>query len=200
MDKFDLVEQFWSECDAVEQVPGKVSGALVFKGTRVPVSALFNNIGHMNITEFTSQFPVDKQQAQTVLEYISKLLDETALIRKRDISSIVLGDTVPTLDYISALLNPKFQECGIEKAIVFGSRARGDSCPHSDLDLLVIADTPVPYHERLVEFKDIILAWVKENSCSIDMIVLTPQEWKDTKNKQGGFASSVIKEGILIYG
>lgn len=199
MDKFDLVEQFWSECDAVEQVPGKLSGALVFKGTRVPVSALFNNIGHMDVTEFTSQFPVDKQQIQTVLEYISKLLDETALIRKSDIS-IVLEDTVPTLDDISALLNPKFQEYGIEKAIVFGSRARGDFCPHSDLDLLVIADTPVPYHERLVEFKDIILAWVKENNCSIDMIVLTPQEWKNTRNKKGSFASSVIKEGKLIYG
>lgn len=86
MDKFDLVEQFWSECDAVEQVPGKVSGALVFKGTRVPVSALFNNLGHMDITEFTSHFPVDKQQIQAVLEYISKLLDEAALALPRPLS------------------------------------------------------------------------------------------------------------------
>ena len=82
MDKFDLVERFWSGCDAVEQVPGKVSGAWVFKGTRVPVSALFNNLSRMDITEFASHFPVDKQQVQTVLEYISKLLDETALARK----------------------------------------------------------------------------------------------------------------------
>ena len=82
MNRLDVVKRFWSGCDAVEQVPGKVSGALVFKGTRVPVSALFNNLGHMDIAEFTSHFPVDQQQVKAVLEYISKLLDETALARR----------------------------------------------------------------------------------------------------------------------
>ena len=118
----------------------------------------------------------------------------------KDDISVVLGDTVPTLDDISALLNPKFREYGIEQAIVFGSYARGDSRPHSDLDLLVIADTQVPYYKRSLEFKDIIMTTINEIGCSIDMIILTPREWKDTKNRQGGFASSVIKEGKLIYG
>jgi hypothetical protein len=34
----------WSKCAAVERVPGKVSGAWLFKGTRVPVTALFENL------------------------------------------------------------------------------------------------------------------------------------------------------------
>ena len=34
----------WSECKSVERVPGRVSGAWVFKGTRLPVRALFENI------------------------------------------------------------------------------------------------------------------------------------------------------------
>ena len=34
----------WSQCDAVESIPGKVSGAWVLKGTRMPVSAIFENI------------------------------------------------------------------------------------------------------------------------------------------------------------
>ena len=34
----------WSKCPAVESVPGKVSGAWVFKDTRLPVSALFGNL------------------------------------------------------------------------------------------------------------------------------------------------------------
>jgi hypothetical protein len=33
----------WSECQAVESVPGKVSGAWVFKGTRTPVAVVFEN-------------------------------------------------------------------------------------------------------------------------------------------------------------
>ena len=35
----------WSKCPSVESVPGKVSGAWVFKGTRLPVSALFGQPG-----------------------------------------------------------------------------------------------------------------------------------------------------------
>jgi uncharacterized protein (DUF433 family) len=34
----------WSECPAVESIPGKVSGAWVLKGTRMPVSAIFENL------------------------------------------------------------------------------------------------------------------------------------------------------------
>ena len=34
----------WSQCPAVERVPGKVSGAWLFRGTRVPVKALFENL------------------------------------------------------------------------------------------------------------------------------------------------------------
>lgn len=34
----------WSICPAVESVPGKVSGAWVFRGTRIPVSAVFENL------------------------------------------------------------------------------------------------------------------------------------------------------------
>jgi hypothetical protein len=34
----------WSQCPAVESVPGKVSGAWVLKGTRMPVSAIFENL------------------------------------------------------------------------------------------------------------------------------------------------------------
>lgn len=114
--------------------------------------------------------------------------------------SIVLGDTVPTLDDISYLLNPQFQAYGIEKAIVFGSHARGDARPQSDLDLLVIADTQVPYYERLVEFKEIIMTWIKKYGYGIDMIVLTPEEWTETKKKGRGLASSITKEGKPIYG
>jgi uncharacterized protein (DUF433 family) len=66
----------WSSCHAVERVPGKVSGAWVFRGTRVPVSALFENLeGGATIDEFMEWFPgVTRQQVETVLEHTQQSL------------------------------------------------------------------------------------------------------------------------------
>ena len=41
----------WSQCPAVESIPGKRSGAWVFRGTRTPVSAVFENLQDMNVDE-----------------------------------------------------------------------------------------------------------------------------------------------------
>ena len=66
----------WSSCRAVERVPGKVSGAWVFRGTRVPVSALFENLeGGATIDEFMEWFPgVTRQQVEAVLEHTQQSL------------------------------------------------------------------------------------------------------------------------------
>ncbi|MEL6552928.1 MAG: DUF433 domain-containing protein [Cyanobacteria bacterium J06621_11] len=64
----------WSTCEAVEQSPGRVSGAWVFRGTRVPVSALFENLEDgVNIEEFVQWFPgVTTHQTRQVLEHAAK--------------------------------------------------------------------------------------------------------------------------------
>ena len=66
----------WSQCSAVESVPGKVSGAWTFRGTRVPVKALFDNLEDgATIREFLEWFPgVTKQQVEAVLEFASESL------------------------------------------------------------------------------------------------------------------------------
>lgn len=63
----------WSHCPAVEREPGRVSGAWIFRGTRVPVRALFENIeGGASVDDFLEWFPgVTRQQVDVVLEYIS---------------------------------------------------------------------------------------------------------------------------------
>lgn len=63
----------WSSCPAAERDPGRVSGAWVFKGTRVPVRALFENIeGGASVDEFMEWFPdVTRQQVEAVLECVS---------------------------------------------------------------------------------------------------------------------------------
>ncbi len=66
----------WSQCSAVERVPGKVSGAWVFKNTRVPVRALFENIEDGATTnDFPAWFPgVTREQVEAVLEHAQQSL------------------------------------------------------------------------------------------------------------------------------
>ena len=67
----------WSKCPAVESVPGKVSGAWVFKDTRLPVSALFGNFAEgATVHDFIEWFGgVDEAQVRAVLEFIVQDLD-----------------------------------------------------------------------------------------------------------------------------
>lgn len=70
----------WSSCSTVERVPGKVSGAWVFRGTRVPVKALFENLEDgASIDEFLHWFPgVTRQQVAAVLEHTQQSLQTEA--------------------------------------------------------------------------------------------------------------------------
>lgn len=64
----------WSSCLAVERNPERVSGAWVFRGTRVPVSTLFENLedGAL-VSQFVEWFPgVTLEQVRTVLEHAAR--------------------------------------------------------------------------------------------------------------------------------
>jgi len=64
----------WSTCPAVERDPAKVSGAWLFRGTRVPVSALFENLeGGATVEQFLGWFPgVGREQVDSVLEHAAR--------------------------------------------------------------------------------------------------------------------------------
>ena len=67
----------WSTCPAVERDPQRVSGVWVFRGTRVPVSALFENLEDgAQLSDFVTWFPgVTAQQARAVLEHAAHTLE-----------------------------------------------------------------------------------------------------------------------------
>jgi len=68
----DMID--WSTCEAVERDPERVSGAWVFRGSRVPVAALFENLEDgVPIGEFVLIFPgVTLAQARAVLEHAAR--------------------------------------------------------------------------------------------------------------------------------
>lgn len=70
----------WTNCTAVDRHPERVSGAWLFRGTRVPVSALFTNLeSGATVDEFIEWFPgVSREQVNLVLEYATQSLAEPA--------------------------------------------------------------------------------------------------------------------------
>jgi uncharacterized protein (DUF433 family) len=58
----------WSQRSAVESIPGKRSGAWVFKGTRMPVSLVFGNLQDMSVDDLVEEFGVTREQVQAVLQ------------------------------------------------------------------------------------------------------------------------------------
>lgn len=73
----------WSRCPAVERNPGKVSGAWVLKGTRMPVATIFENLeAGASIDDVLAWYEgLDRKQVQAVIEFAARSLDLAATER-----------------------------------------------------------------------------------------------------------------------
>ena len=67
----------WSQCPAVESVPGKVGGAWVFRDTRLPVATIIENLEDLSVDEVMEQFDVTREQITAVLEFVATSLRES---------------------------------------------------------------------------------------------------------------------------
>ena len=66
----------WSQCSAVESVPGKVSGAWTFRNSRTPVKLIFENLEDgMTIDEIIEQYPVSREEIKAVLDFAAHSLE-----------------------------------------------------------------------------------------------------------------------------
>ncbi len=68
----------WSQCPAVESIPGKVSGAWVFRNTRLPVATVIENLEDLSVEEVMEQFDVTREQITAVLEFVAQSLKASA--------------------------------------------------------------------------------------------------------------------------
>ena len=65
----------WSQCPAVESIPGKRSGAWVFKDTRMPVATVFENLeAGLTVEEVMEEFSVTREQINAVLHFAAQSL------------------------------------------------------------------------------------------------------------------------------
>jgi predicted nucleotidyltransferase len=82
-----------------------------------------------------------------------------------------------------------------EKIVLFGSRARGDARPDSDLDLLVIADSKEPRSARARP----IYGALSDILIPMDILVYSPQEVEEWRNVPQAFVTTALREGTIIY-
>lgn len=68
----------WSQCAAVERDPAKVSGAWVFRDTRLPVATVIENLEDLSVEEVMEQFDVTREQITAVLDFVAQSLHDSA--------------------------------------------------------------------------------------------------------------------------
>ena len=65
----------WSMCSMVESIPGKLGGAWVLKGTRMPVRVIFENLeAGLSIDEVMEQFPVSRGEIEGLMAFVAESL------------------------------------------------------------------------------------------------------------------------------
>jgi uncharacterized protein (DUF433 family) len=69
----------WSQCPAVESIPDKIGGAWVFRGTRMPVATIIENLEDLSVEEVIEQFDVTRDQVTAVLEFVAQSLRADAV-------------------------------------------------------------------------------------------------------------------------
>ncbi len=83
-------------------------------------------------------------------------------------------------------------EMGAQRVVLFGSAARGEAGLASDLDLLIVWDTPLDFLERTVEVYRRLQPRV-----ALDLLVYTPAEMEHMAERP--FVRQALEEGMVLY-
>jgi predicted nucleotidyltransferase len=111
------------------------------------------------------------------------------LVRSRPPVSVLDFDR----EQILALLKGRLQERGVREAYLFGSVATGQAGPWSDLDLVIVQETDVPFVERPRAFWDVL-----DLGLGMDLLVYTSQEFETLRQTGSGFWREFQESRIRI--
>jgi uncharacterized protein len=108
---------------------------------------------------------------------------------------MALGVEHLTVDAVRECLTPVFRRYGIQKAIVFGSVARGEPSPRSDVDLILVQQTEKRFFDRYDGLdRDLAKAFPY---AVIEMLIYTPEEMERMQERR--FIVRALREGQVIY-
>lgn len=100
-----------------------------------------------------------------------------------------------SLEQLSTSFAPVLEAGGAQRAILFGSYARGEADEYSDVDVVIIKETALPFLDRYTDFHHLFLAIRK----ALQVLVYTPEEFDDMRARGNPFILNVIKDGVVIY-
>jgi predicted nucleotidyltransferase len=115
------------------------------------------------------------------------------MMTRKEWSNPMIPDVQNEIESITAQLIEKYKP---EKIILFGSAARGDATPDSDLDFLIIKnDTPYKGRDRMIEVSRLI-----DRNLPADFLVYRPEEFEKRLAMGDPFLELVVAEGKVLYG
>jgi predicted nucleotidyltransferase len=100
-----------------------------------------------------------------------------------------------TLSDLARFARASLEVAGADLAVAFGSYARGTADGYSDLDLLVVLETELPFVERWKALR----AMLDALPVTVDLLVYTPDEYRRGRAGGMGVFSSIAKEGVTVY-
>lgn len=100
-----------------------------------------------------------------------------------------------TREQIAEITARIVQNAKPEKIVLFGSYARGTATEDSDLDLLVIKESPLPRYKRGQEIRK----HLRRLKVPIDLVVYTKEEIERWQNVKTAFITTALKTGVVLY-
>lgn len=92
-------------------------------------------------------------------------------------------------------LRRRLISAGAQKVYLFGSHARGEGDEDSDVDVVVIQETALPFFDRLRA-----VAACLDPEWPVDLLVYTPAEFEHMRQAGNAFAELICEEGVVLYG
>lgn len=83
----------------------------------------------------------------------------------------------------------------LEKIILFGSLARGETHEWSDIDLIVVKDTDASYGQRVRELLPVLRGWLG----GADILIYSLEEYEKAREKNSSFLREAERDGVVLY-